>query len=148
MIPKWEQRLTRTRLGRCTRCSAPLTDAEKAHSKQCEKCLANQRAFKKAQREADRAAGICTQCRKNPAAAGRAACASCLDKHNRWRRSYSRRPPRSERGLCQSCGKSQFSPYADCVTCRTNRRISTVWKEAREAREAKKAVDGQGANVA
>ena len=147
-MQNWQKRQYLVRAGRCTRCTRPMTEDERVYSKQCQKCLINQRAQKKAQREAARAMGICTQCRKKPAADGRAQCASCLNRHKRWRRDYRRRPPQSDRGMCITCGKSQFSPYPECVTCRTNRRISDVWREAREAREAKKAVDGQGANVA
>ena len=158
-MPNWQTRQYLVRTGRCTRCTRPMTEDERAYSKQCKKCLINQRAQKKAKRDADRASGICTLCRKKPAVAGRAACASCLDRDRkarrlRWsRRSPHARPgprsrsPHARPGKCVTCKKVQYSPHPECVTCRTNRRISDVWRKAREAREAKKAVDGQGANV-
>ena len=63
--------------GKCPLCGAP---AEEGHTA-CRACM-----DKNKQRYHDnRVAGICTRCRKNAAAEGRALCLDCIDKLKQWR---------------------------------------------------------------
>ena len=124
---------------KCIDCQKPLEPDCKTQD--CRVCAEKRKARRRKARARAKAAGLCMNCRRFPAAKGRVSCEICLERGRqlaqvRKGRFVKSAPPRRGKSLvpkaCIECKRDRIiSDEGRCTTCEYNHNLRLQWKEAR-----------------